>query len=187
MSDKSDKLREHSYDGIRRLDNDLPRWWLWLFAITVIISVIYPFYYDFGPGEFASETVDAEVLAIRDLQQESAPKVADSSALLKLAADPNFQAKGKTVYITRCLPCHGDRGQGIVGPNLTDDHWIHGGTITEIQNVILNGVLEKGMLAWKDQLPADDIQAVTAYVWALHGTNPAGAKAPQGEIVKRTE
>ena len=89
------------------------------------------------------------------------------------------------IYTTRCFACHADKGAGLVGPNLTDDYWLHGGKISDVRNVIINGVLEKGMLAWKDQLKADEINQITAFVWSLHGKNPPGAKAAQGEFVER--
>ena len=185
MSEK-DQLREHSFDGIHEYDNDLPRWWLWLFALTVVFAVVYPFIYDFGPGEFASETVDREVAEIR-AKLVSTARTADveEPTLLKAAVDPASIATGKEIFATRCMPCHGDKGQGIIGPNLTDDNWIHGGKITDLRNTVVNGVLAKGMIAWKDQLSPDQINAVVAFVWSLHGSNPPNPKAPEGELVQR--
>lgn len=188
MSEK-DELREHNFDGIQEYDNDLPRWWVWLFAVTVIFSIIYPFVYDFGPGEFASESIATEMAAIEELRQKaaaaSAPALRDEAGLLQLASDSSSVQKGSAIYAGKCLPCHGDKGQGIIGPNLTDDYWIHGGKITEVRTIVNNGVLEKGMLAWKDQLSADEIDQVVAFIWTLHGTNPANPKAAEGQQVLR--
>ena len=83
------------------------------------------------------------------------------------------------------MACHAQQGQGLVGPNLTDDYWIHGGLISDLRTVILNGVPEKGMLSWRGILKDEEINAVTAYVWTLHGTNPPNPKKPEGELVKR--
>ena len=84
------------------------------------------------------------------------------------------------------MPCHGDKGQGIIGPNLTDDYWIHGdGSMTAILKVMNEGVLDKGMPSWKGQIPPDLMQNVAVYVYSIHGTNPAGAKPPQGEMIER--
>ncbi len=186
MSDK-DELREHDYDGIQEYDNDLPRWWLWLFAITVVIAVVYPFIYDFGPGQFASETVYQEMLALLEEKKskETTKVEINEDFLLKLTKSPEVLAEGQGLYTTRCFACHADKGAGLVGPNLTDDYWIHGGKIMDIHKVISNGVLEKGMLAWKDQLTPNQLNAVVAFVWTLHGVNPPNAKAPQGDLVKR--
>lgn len=183
----NDELREHSYDGIQEYDNDLPRWWVWLFVITVALAVVYPFIYDFGPAAFDSETIDGEMAAMRAARQSPGPSSAttDSVGLLALARSEPALLEGKQIYATRCMPCHGDQGQGIVGPNLTDDHWIHGGTIADVQRVVVEGVPDKGMLAWRDQLSPQQIDSVVAFVWSLHGSNPPNPKAPQGLVVVR--
>ena len=185
MTEKDD-LREHSFDGIQEYDNDLPQWWVWLFVITVIFSVVYPFLYDFGPGQFASETVNAEVAETRARMASAAGAAGgDEASLLKLVSDASALKDGAELYTTRCAACHSAQGQGLIGPNLTDDNWIHGGKITDIHRTVVNGVIEKGMLAWKDQLTPQQINAVVAYVWTLHGTNPPNPKAPEGEKVTR--
>lgn len=182
-----DELREHSFDGIQEYDNDLPRWWIYLFYITIAFALIYPFLYDFGPWQFASENIDKEVSALK-AQKEKEETVASEvteEQLLTLAKDASALAQGQTIYATRCFACHADKGAGLVGPNLTDDYWLHGGKITDIRTVITNGVLEKGMLAWKDQLKPDEINQITAYIWSLHGLSLPNAKAPQGDLVER--
>lgn len=184
MSNEKDELREHSFDGIQEYDNDLPKWWLWLFAITIVVSIIYPFIYDFGPGEFASESIAKELDDTKAQQQTTTTEVSESS-LLKLASDASAISSGKEIFVTRCVACHGAQGQGLIGPNLTDDYWIHGAKITEIHSVVENGVLEKGMLAWKQQLAPEQLNAVVAYIWTLHGTNPTNPKAPEGNKVER--
>ncbi|MCO6432250.1 MAG: c-type cytochrome [Deltaproteobacteria bacterium] len=185
MSEK-DELREHEFDGIQEYDNDLPRWWVWLFWITIIISVIYPFVYDFGPGQFASESVDAEVA---ELMKSRAALVtgngSDELSLLRLASDQEALSSGREIYATRCAACHAEAGQGLIGPNLTDDNWLHGGKITDLHRVVVNGVLEKGMVPWKDQLSPEQLNSVVAFVWSLHGTNPPNPKAPEGDKVVR--
>lgn len=183
---EQDKVREHSFDGIQEFDNDLPTWWVWLFIVTVIISVIYPFVYDFGPGEFASESIDKEVAAYQAARIASTSKeVSGEDTLLTLVGNPQVIGTGKEIFATRCMPCHGDKGQGLIGPNLTDDNWIHGGAIQDIQKTVREGVLSKGMVAWKDQLSAEQINAVVAFVWSIHGSNPANPKPPEGEVFVR--
>lgn len=188
---EQDELREHSFDGIQEYDNDLPRWWVWLFWVTIIFSAVYPFVFDFGPAEFASESIDREMAEHRQareaLVKASGAAEFSEESLVKLAADSEALKKGAEIFTAKCLPCHGPQGQGIVGPNLTDDYWIHGGSILDVHRIIANGVIEKGMLPWKDQLPPSDISAVAAYVWTLHGTNPPNPKTPEGQLVQRQQ
>lgn len=183
-----DELLSHNYDGIQEYDNDLPKWWVWLFWLTIAFSVFRVGYYHFGPGLLQEEELE---VAMADLEaRRAAARPKDGAAfgeqqLLALVSNETVLAEGKKIYGTSCAACHLDQGQGLVGPNLTDDYWLHGGTLVDIQNVIINGVPEKGMVPWKDILSAEQIRAVTAFVWTLHGTNPPNPKAPQGEEVKR--
>ncbi len=185
MTDK-DELREHDFDGIQEYDNDLPKWWTWLFWITIIFSVLYPFVYDFGPGQFPSETIDAEIASIKQAKEKAVGGTDISEeSLLSLVKDKAIIARANESYALRCFACHATGGAGLIGPNLTDDYWLHGGKITDIRKVIADGVLEKGMPPWKDQLTPEQVNDLTALVWSLQGTNPPGAKEPQGELVER--
>ena len=93
-------------------------------------------------------------------------------------------AAGKDVYATNCFPCHGQHGEGGIGPNLTDDYWIHGGKSSDIVRVISNGVPDKGMTSWLPILGENRVVQLAAFIISLHGTSPPGAKAPQGELFK---
>jgi len=188
MSKEEDKLLNSAYDGIQEYDNDLPRWWVWLFYGCIVFAIGYGFFYHLGgPGLSSSDHLAVHMKEIDDLRAKAVAKVqaqeVTEDSLLKLASDPTIVSTGKTVFTTRCAACHGQLGEGVVGPNLTDNFWIHGGEITQIHSIIEKGVIEKGMLAWKGQLPQSEIDAVTAYVWTLYGTNPANPKAPQGTEV----
>ncbi|MBL7662389.1 c-type cytochrome [bacterium] len=185
---EQDKLLDSNYDGIEEFDNDLPRWWLYLFYFTMLWSVAYVAWYHLLPG---NTTADQLQSAMRELEQVQAKNAAtqqagslDENGLVKLAGSEQTKAKGKEIYALRCAACHGQNGEGLVGPNLTDPYWIHGGKLTEIRNVIETGVLDKGMLAWKGVLPNSDIDLIAAYVWTLQGTNPANPKAPQGDLLQ---
>lgn len=183
MSKKSDELLDSNYDGIKEFDNDLPKWWIILFYLTIIFGLVYFVYFTFGPGLSSDQRLSAELEAIKQLQK-SLPVEAKSSAedLLKLVKQPERLEKGRLVYEGKCAACHAPLGQGLVGPNLTDNYWLHGGKITDIKNVIEVGVLEKGMLAWKGLLTPEEIDEVTAFVFSLKGSNPPDAKAPQGVV-----
>ncbi|MCX7729434.1 MAG: cytochrome c, partial [Bacteroidia bacterium] len=98
--------------------------------------------------------------------------------------DPAEINQGKEIFITNCITCHGKEAQGGAGPNLTDEYWLHGGGIKNIFKVIKYGVPAKGMIAWETQLSPKQIQQVASYILTLKGTNPPGAKEPQGELWK---
>jgi cytochrome c oxidase cbb3-type subunit III len=189
MPEEKDELLDHNYDGIQEYDNDLPRWWLWLFYLTIAISVVYYFYFDIsGAGKFPVEKLDQQMAALKEVQKNTAPVVASldtEEKLLAFASGAEAVSKGKELYATNCAVCHQPEGGGLIGPNLTDDNWIHGGKITEIKRIIEVGVLEKGMLAWQGVLPPEQLDQVVAYVWALHGTNPPNPKAPEGPLAPR--
>jgi cytochrome c oxidase cbb3-type subunit 3 len=183
MTKKQDELLNSNYDGIQEYDNDLPKWWQALFLITIVFAVIYSIYYFTGMSPSSEARLAGEMKAI-EATQKSAPSVEVSAAtLLSYVHDTTHLSAGKVVFQQKCLPCHGPEGQGIVGPNLTDDFWIHGGKITDIRHTIVVGVPEKGMLTWKGILSDDEINNVAAFVYSLHGSNPANPKAPQGDKV----
>ncbi|MBJ2174720.1 c-type cytochrome [Aureibaculum sp. A20] len=106
--------------------------------------------------------------------------VDDKSIIIKVANDEANKEKGNVLFQANCSPCHGTEGQGIIGPNLTDAYWLHGGKKADIANTIMNGVLAKGMISWKSHLTPTEIGALIAFIASINGTNPDNAKAPQG-------
>lgn len=183
MAKARDELLSSNYDGIQEYDNDLPRWWLALFYVTIAFSAVYSFYYHLGPGPSSEQSLADALGALEKVKAPAgaaAPEGGDD-LLLALTKEPTHLASGKAVFDTRCAACHGAEGQGLVGPNLTDDFFIHGAKPSDVHKVIRDGVLEKGMLAWKGMLTDEQIRDVTAYVYTLRGTNPPNPKAPQGE------
>ncbi|HET9064205.1 MAG TPA: cbb3-type cytochrome c oxidase N-terminal domain-containing protein [Gemmatimonadales bacterium] len=179
MSEK-DQLIEHEYDGIQEYDNPMPRWWVTMFWLTILFAVLYPF--NIGPigsGKGWIGEYEADVAAAAAARPAGGGAV-DAPTLLALADDPAAVAAGHAEFTKYCAACHGPDGGGIIGPNLTDDAWLHGSTITAIHAVVQDGVLTKGMPAWGKQLSPDEINAVVAYIWTLRGTTPANPKAPQG-------
>ena len=188
MTDKEKLMEDHEYDGIKELNNPLPGWWLMTFYITVIFAVIYFAYYQLFGGPTLDQELKTQMSSIKAVQEktEEAEEVKTQADYLALVSSPEAIAKGKAEFLAKCMPCHGDKGQGIIGPNLTDDYWIHGdGTIPAILTVMNTGVPEKGMPPWKGVIPPDLQEDVAAYVYSIHGTNPPGAKAPQGEKIER--
>jgi len=184
MVDK-DELLDHNYDGIKEYDNNLPRWWVNLFWITIIYGVIYGIWFHLPSTPTPSEQLAkdmGDLAAMHAAADGSAAGDASEDKLIALAANTTAVAHGKEIFVSKCVVCHGPDGQGVVGPNLTDKYWIHGGKITEIRNTVSEGVPAKGMLTWKTMLTPEDINAVVAYVWTLRGTTPANPKAPEGQL-----
>lgn len=182
---EEDKLLNSSYDGIQEYDNDLPKWWVYLFYATVIFSIGYwGYYHTFKMGPSQEELVLSQIEEAKKAKEEekaASPKV----ELASLVTNQEVLTRGKEVFAARCAACHGQLGEGLIGPNLTDDSWIHGGSLENIRLITQKGVIEKGMLPWEGVIPDSEIDAVTAYIWSLYGTNPPNAKAAQGERYNR--
>ncbi len=176
----------HDYDGIEELDNDLPRWWLGIFWATALLALFYvPYYHWMRPDKLpanAWEKADAErrtVLTTTD--QDNAQQ--EGEDLTALYEKNDWQEDGKMTYRTFCVPCHAADGGGGIGPNMTDDYYIHGGTLADLVHIVSEGVPSKGMVPWKASLRPDDIRAVAFYLRSLRGTTAANPIPAQGELV----
>jgi len=182
-----DQLLDHEYDGIREYDNPLPRWWVWIFAGSFWFSVGYYFHYHVsGNGTSVAAAYEADVAEARERAAKStlAEPVSEES-LGKLMADAGLMKDAQAAFALRCAPCHGDRAQGLIGPNLTDNAWIHGqGKLSDIYTVVDQGVLAKGMPAWGKQLSPIEVRKLAAYVGTQRGKAVPGGKAPEGNVVE---
>ena len=182
---EKDILLDHDYDGIQELDNALPPWWKYGFYLTIVIGIIYLYRYHIshdGPSskqEFAAEMQKGEDEKAAYLAK-SANNVDENS--VTLLTDAAALGAGKETFVKNCAPCHVADGGGNVGPNLTDDYWLHGGSIKDVFKSIKYGWQDKGMKSWKDDLSPKQIQEVASFIKSLHGTHPAVPKAPQGEL-----
>ncbi len=171
----------HEVDGITELDNLLPRWWLWLFWLCNIFAVAYLLYYHvFRMGPLQIGEYEATMAAAQKAQAAAAANAPAAAAvnLEEPSMDAAVLGKGKSIFGVNCVACHGMDGQGLVGPNLTDDFWIHGGSFKEIEHTITEGVPEKGMISWKLTLKPEEIHAVASYVWSLHGKDVSQSVPP---------
>ena len=178
-------LLDHDYDGIKELDNNLPPWWKYGFYLTIVVGVIYLFnFHVLGTGDLQGQEYEKEMaqakLDVDAFMKTSANNVDENT--VKLMTDATDIAAGKDVFIASCVACHGKGGEGTVGPNLTDDFWIHGGGVQDIFKTIKYGWVEKGMKSWKEDLSPMQISQVTSYIKTLRGTNPANPKAAQGDL-----
>jgi cytochrome c oxidase cbb3-type subunit 3 len=178
----ADHLLDHSYDGIQEYDNPLPRWWLAIFWATIIFTPLYVLYFHFGGGMLATERYDQEMIAFYDKQAEQLLALGEitESTLVDLMADTSMMNGGKKIFQSKCATCHGMFGEGGIGPNLTDDYWLHGSQLMDVYATVRDGIPAKGMLAWERQLRPAELMAVSSYVGTLLGTDPPNPKEPQG-------
>lgn len=221
MIEHKDALLHDDYDGIREMDNSLPRWWLYLFYVSIVISVVYMVYYhvlrvgylqedewrrEIDPVFVRTSVADQKLLGI--LPQYRSPLYAPGGdrtpRMLALArpqkaavlltrendtltyaatTDPAQLIDGEKTFKTICSQCHGKLGEGGVGPNLTDDYWLHGAAISDVVRSAKYGYPSKGMVPWQGTLKEAEIINVASYILTLRGTNPPNARAPQGDLV----
>lgn len=178
------QVMDHKYDGIAELDNPTPPWFMYLFYATIVFAVFYVIgYHVIGNGKTMDNEYKEEIAVAAKQQEEYQKKFANmvnenNVAFLK---DAKSLEDGQKIYTQNCLACHGDKGQGGVGPNITDEYWLHGGSAKDMFHTVTVGVPEKGMISWSKTLNPLQIQHVISFMNSLQGTKPANAKEPQGE------
>lgn len=187
MSDqKEPHLMGHDADGITELDNNLPRWWVWLFVLCCVWALGYLIYFHVmgGPGQIAQYDAEMAKAAEAKAALAAAAPAPEAGQPAAAAEEPSKDeatlAQGKDLFIKNCVACHGPDGGGLIGPNMCDDYWIHGPKFTDNVRIINEGVLAKGMIAWKGVLKPEEIHAVASYLYTLRGTTPANPKPPEG-------
>ena len=177
----------HKYDGIREYDNPMPGWWIALFALTIVFGVVYFLginvfgFVDTYEDDLAQ--AQADLVEMREAYAASGPAFeTDERALMRYVRDPAMAAAGAEDYATTCASCHGNEGQGLIGPNLTDDYWIHGSSNAAVWEILAVGVPAKGMPPWESVLSPEDRAELLAFIRSIQGTDPSGAKEPQGDL-----
>lgn len=186
---EQDRLIDHSYDGIQELDNYMPPWLRYTFWGTIAFAAIYMLNFAVfnlvptSEQEYVAEVAKAEkeieaykLTAAKGINEDNVELVKDAAAL--------EVAKG--IFAQNCQACHGASGEGGVGPNLTDEYWLHGGSIKDVFKTVKYGVTQKGMIAWQQKLQPDQIQQVASYILSLQGSKPANGKAPEGDKYEST-
>lgn len=184
VSEEKDIMMEHEFDGIAELDNPTPGWFMWLFYATIVFAVSYLAYFHvFHFGKMQEQEYVIEMKAAAADKEAYLAKSGDKidEGSVKLSSDNAVLSSGQAIFKANCVACHGENAQGVVGPNLTDEFWLHGGKIGDIFKTIKYGVPEKGMISWEKTLAPKQISDVANYLLSLKGSHPANPKASQGD------
>lgn len=183
---EADILLDHDYDGIKELDNALPPWWKYGFYITIFVAVIYIFKFEIlhtgqnPTEEYTTEMNEAKAQTDAFLANKKDNVDENSVTMLDAAGI----AAGKGLFEKTCVACHMADGGGGVGPNLTDEYWLHGGGMKDIFKTIKYGYPDKGMQAWASTFSPVQMQQIASFIKSLKGTKPANPKAAQGDLYK---
>ncbi len=188
MAAYEDKVLDHDIDGIREYDNPLPGWLMAIWWGALIFSILYIGYYAlaFGPASMEAEYRAAELSDRTALQAyyDANPMVPPSTEeMLAGAASEEIIALGADRFAKTCASCHGDAAQGLIGPNLVDANWIHGGKVNQIFTTIAKGIPAKGMPPWGRAIASEELTALVSYIRSLQGTTPDGGKQAEGDPV----
>lgn len=186
MSENDKIIEGHDYDGIQELNNPLPRWWLITFYLTIVFAIFYYGYYEVLGGPSSKEELRVAMEKVEALQQQAAEAepqtVVSDDSVAGILANAQMMSDAKSQYEGKCAACHGMKGEGTVGPNLTDKYWLHSkGDIEGIVTALRKGFPEKGMPPWEDMIPKDLHVAIAVYIQQLP---PASGKGPQGEMIE---
>jgi cytochrome c oxidase cbb3-type subunit 3 len=162
---------------------------MYIFYFTAFLAVFFLGYH-FGSGgkKEIVESYEKKLQNARTQQitavEEQVPEVSESELLALLEA-PAELTSGEEIFKDKCALCHGEFGEGLIGPNLIDNYWIHGtGKISDITITIRSGIPDKGMAAWQDRIPEENILQIAAYIKSLKGTQVENAKEPDGELIE---
>ena len=175
----------HDFDGIHELNNPTPPWWRYGFYCSIVFAVIYM--WRFQIVHSAPDQLEELAIAEKAAGEEKAEYLKNAAnnideKTVVLLTDAADLAAAQKLFVASCAPCHGPEGQGVVGPNLTDDYWLHGGKVNEIFSTIKYGVADKGMKAWKDDFSPKQLAQLSSYIKSIHGSNPPNPKEKQGTL-----
>jgi cytochrome c oxidase cbb3-type subunit III len=176
----------HELDGIKEYDNAMPGWLMAIWWGSLIFAAGYLMFYalNFGEATMEAEYRGEAQQAVASVQSyfDAHPIVPPAPvALLAGAADPAVLDRGAARFTRSCAPCHGAQAQGLIGPNLTDDRWIHGGSVEQIFQTVAKGWPSKGMPPWGRALNPEELSAIVSYVRSVQGSNPPNAKPAEGD------
>ena len=176
---------DHVYDGIQEYDNPIPGWWSWIFVATIVFTPVYIVWFH-APGMERDLIAQYDRAYAANLEQqfgELGDLTADAETILTYIDDAKWLAVGKATYQTHCVTCHGGSGEGLTGPNLTDEAYLHIETVEDIATVLQVGANNGAMPAWANRLHPNALVLTASYVASLRGTNVPGGKAPEGDSI----
>lgn len=177
--DEEVKTTGHAWDGIEEYNNPLPRWWFYLFILTLLFGIgylaLYPGMGDYrGFYKWTSHKQYEDEVKAANAQFGSVYAKFANMPIEEVAEDPQAQRIGRNLFDTYCIQCHGSDARGQRGfPNLTDHDWLWGGSPEQIQETIINGRVGI-MNAWGPALGEEDVKNVANYVLSLSHTNGQG-------------
>lgn len=187
LNEEKDIDLGHDYDNIRELDNKLPPWWIYGFYVTIVFAGIYMWRYHVSQtAPLSHEELQIELAKAEEekaIRLQKAGGGIDENTVNLLTAATDIEA-GKKLFTTACASCHRADAGGYVGPNLTDDYWLHGGGIKDIFKTIKYGIPEKSMPPWKAQFSPTQLAQLASYIKSLKGAKVANPKEPQGDLFK---
>lgn len=185
MAQYDDKVL-HELDGIKEYDNPMPGWLMAIWWGSLLFAAGYLMFYalSFGEGSMEAEFRAETQQSLSSVQAwfDANPLIPPTPAtLLAGAADPAVLDQGAARFARSCAPCHGDRAQGLIGPNLTDDRWLHGGSVEQVFQSIAKGWPAKGMPPWGRALTPAELAALVSYIRGAQGSAPPNPRAPEGD------
>jgi len=185
---KPDQVFDHDFDGIQEYDNPMPGWLMAIWWGAILFAVLYLGFYALAFGENSMENeyraeAEGELASIQAWFDANPLVPPTPDELLAGASNPEVLALGRERFAKTCAACHGEQAQGLIGPNLTDDHWLHGGQVAQIFQTVAKGVPAKGMPPWGRAIPPQDLSALVSLIRSLHGSNPPDARPPEGTQV----
>lgn len=177
-------LSDHNYDGIQEYDNPTPGWWHIIFLVTVALCFPYILIFHFNPDVPSNaQKITKQEQAFAEVQFRKVGKLdLDEPTLLKAMGNPQWMSIGAKVFGANCVACHGKAGEGIIGPNLTDEHYKNVKAMMDIPKVIVEGAAGNAMPAWRGRLNQNEIVLLSAYVASLRGQKASG-RAPEGDVI----
>lgn len=177
----------HELDGIKEYDNPMPGWLMAIWWGSLLFAAGYLMFYalNFGEGSMEAEYRSQTKQAVADVQAyfDAHPIVPPSpSKLLAGAGNAAVLDAGAARFTRSCSPCHGEHAQGLIGPNLTDDHWLHGGSVEQIFQTVAKGWPSKGMPPWGRAMRPEELASLVSYLRSLQGSHPANPRPAEGDV-----